>query len=63
MPRVKNWGTWIAERVYTYNATDESIVNDAMIRWGNISKAFVLEEIRKVRNNPELYKKLHNTDG
>lgn len=60
MSNVKNWATWIAEQVYIHKLTNEQILNSAQQHWGEISKLFFLEEIEKVRNNPEVYKHMHN---
>lgn len=60
MSQVKNLGAWIAEQVYIHNFTNEKILQDAKLIYGDISESLILGEIEKVRNNPKLYKKLHH---
>lgn len=63
MSKVKNWGGWIAKQIFENNSSNKKIVNDALALWENLSERFVLQEIKKVKNNPQIYKHVHSVDN
>ena len=58
MSQVKQFGMWLAERVYSKQMSETQIVLAANSRWSvddQINRQWLLEQIEAVRCNPQIY--------